>query len=229
MAHAPSAAPETFNPLDPHGFHKGHHHGHVIMRAATLRNVLLALLAFTVLTVAATRVEIWLTGDLGLTLPRWVNIVVAMSIATVKAAIVCLFFMQLKYDNPVNSFIFLFCLFAVGLFLGFSAMDLGSRAPSDPFEKGEIVAGGTGLGSAVPNYARPREELIAEIGIDEYNRLAAEAHAHAGHGHATHHADASTSNRSVRRQGLTPGLFDEHADDHAPHDAHAAPAGGSGH
>jgi len=130
--------------VDPHGFGKGHAHGHVILSIFTLRAVLAALLAFTVLTIFCAQGEKILEGWTGVVLPHWVNVAVAMSIATVKGLIVAAFFMQLKYDNPLNSVIMLFCFFALSLFLGFTALDLGGRGEIYPFKAGQVQAGGTG-------------------------------------------------------------------------------------
>jgi len=55
-----------------------------------------------------------------------VNVLIALSIAVVKSILVAMFFMQLKYDNPLHSIIFLFCLFALALFLFFAMTDLGA-------------------------------------------------------------------------------------------------------
>lgn len=78
----------------------GHHH---IVSFETCIKVFVALLFLTVVTVLVSRVDL---GPL--------NFTVAMLIATVKAAVVVMFFMGLKYDSLENrtiffsSFIFLF-------------------------------------------------------------------------------------------------------------------------
>jgi cytochrome c oxidase subunit IV len=66
----------------------------------------------TVVTVAASYLPL---GDL--------EIWVAMSIATVKAALVAAYFMHLRYDNPLNAVMFIFGLLFVALFVGFVLMD----------------------------------------------------------------------------------------------------------
>src|SRR5262245_27997689 len=91
--------------VDPHGFSSGHSHGHVILSAFTLRVVLGTLLLFTVLTVFCAQFEIYIEHVTGVILPHWVNVVIAMSIACVKSVIVAAYFMQLKYDNPINTVI----------------------------------------------------------------------------------------------------------------------------
>ena len=130
--------------VDPHGFSKGHAHGHVVLSTFTLRAVLGALLAFTVLTVFCAQGEKYIEAWTGVILPHWVNVAIAMSIACVKGIIVAAFFMQLKYDNPINTVIMLFCFFALSLFLGFTALDLTGRGEVYAFKAGQVEAGGIG-------------------------------------------------------------------------------------
>ena len=47
----------------------------------------------------------------------------SLTIATVKAALVILFFMHLLWDKPLNAIIILSSLIFVALFLGFTLMD----------------------------------------------------------------------------------------------------------
>jgi cytochrome c oxidase subunit 4 len=51
------------------------------------------------------------------------NLWIAMAIATVKAALVLLYFMHLRYDHPVNAMVFIFTLFFVALFIGATLVD----------------------------------------------------------------------------------------------------------
>ena len=74
--------------------------------------VFAALIVFTVLTVSASRY------DLG----SW-NLIVAMAIATVKASLVVLFFMHLRYDNPFNALIFIAALVFMALFISLALLD----------------------------------------------------------------------------------------------------------
>jgi len=85
--------------------------GHVVP-LWVLFGVFVALIALTVLTVAAT----WV--DLG----AW-NLAVAMGIATVKAALVALYFMHLRYDKPLHGLIFVTALAFLALFIGLTLMD----------------------------------------------------------------------------------------------------------
>ncbi|MBT3340036.1 MAG: hypothetical protein HOM34_09690 [Planctomycetes bacterium] len=51
------------------------------------------------------------------------DLAVAMVIATVKASLVALFFMHLRYDRPFNGFIFMVALGMLGLMLAFVMVD----------------------------------------------------------------------------------------------------------
>lgn len=146
MNHATQQPVEAFNPDDPHHFSDlGEHHGHNITNARTLVGVLLALLACTALTVGAAEVERYAVFEMGWQLPHWVNIAVAMSIATVKALMVIAFFMALKYENPLYTVIFLFCIFAFALFLGLTGMELDNRGHLYAWKQAAIHPGGTGV------------------------------------------------------------------------------------
>ncbi len=85
--------------------------------------VLAALLTLTFITVFAAGVNF---GS------NTVNIVIALTIATIKASLVGLFFMHLLHDKPVNAVIMVAGFIFLGLFLGFSFVDADSRVVYDP-------------------------------------------------------------------------------------------------
>lgn len=229
MSHKPQITHQHFaddldEQVDPHGFDKGHHHGHVIMPVFTLRTVLALLLFFTFMTVGLAQLEKAAAAYFGVVLPGWVNVAVAMSIATIKSLIVAGYFMQLKYDNPLNSVIMLFCVFALSLFLGFTAIDLGLRGTVYPYKAGEITAGGTGnvtrteivdgkpvkvtVSKALYQFAA--DQFLEKVGPKRFEEIkAAVAH---GHGpHEDHGPTSNSPNASRPRSGTTPGLFDDKA------------------
>lgn len=144
--HVPNAA---FDPNDPHGIIGAQSHGHVIVSAKMLIVVLSVLLVFTVLTVFLAQAEKWFAAAFGVDIPQSVNVAICMSIATVKSIMVAMFFMQLKYDNKLHALIMGFCLLAFGIFLGFTALDLGTRGRLDPVKEHAVVAGGTGKNGLV--------------------------------------------------------------------------------
>jgi cytochrome c oxidase subunit 4 len=82
--------------------------------------VLGALLFLTVLTVAVTGVDLGAKG----------NLVVAMVIATIKAALVVVFFMHLAWDKRFNALAFIAGILFVILFLGLVVADRAEYRPS---------------------------------------------------------------------------------------------------
>ncbi|MFO0837983.1 MAG: cytochrome C oxidase subunit IV family protein [Phycisphaerae bacterium] len=91
--------------------------GHVVP-VWLLFAILLILLVLTWATVAATQVQL---GSL--------NVWIAVIIATVKATLVALYFMHLRYDRPFNGIILISSLVFVMLFVGFALMDTGAYKP----------------------------------------------------------------------------------------------------
>jgi cytochrome c oxidase subunit IV len=96
--------------------HHDDHHG--ISHVASMK-VLLGtggtLLVLTLVTVLATKVDFGPSINLG----------IAMAIAVVKATLVVLFFMHLKYDKIFHTVVFLSAILAAALFVGFTLMDTG--------------------------------------------------------------------------------------------------------
>lgn len=93
-----------------------HHDDHGLSHVASIK-VLTAtggtLLLLTIVTVLATRV------DFGAN----INLAVAMAIAVLKATLVILFFMHLKYDRLFHTVVFTSAVLAACLFVGFTLMD----------------------------------------------------------------------------------------------------------
>lgn len=205
-------------------------HGHMIVPAFTLRAILAILLFFTLLTVGAAQAEQWVSSTFNVVIPQWVNVFVALSIATVKTVLVVMFFMQLKYDNPTNTLIFVFTVLTVACFLGFTGLDLGNRATLDPRKAVNIMPGGTG------GIMRGKTEIVGPITQFARNQAIADGtyhpHPHGHHGGTQIITDAgflaplpaigSSSNVSRPVSGVTipglPGYF-------APADAHGHDAG----
>jgi len=92
------------------------HDDHGISHVASLK-VLLgtggSLLFLTIVTVLATKV------DFGAN----INLALAMFIAVIKATLVILFFMHLKYDKIFHTVVFASAVLAASLFVGFTLMD----------------------------------------------------------------------------------------------------------
>lgn len=82
------------------------------------------LLFLTIVTVLATKV------DFGPSM----NLALAMFIAVIKATLVVLFFMHLKYDKVFHSVIFVSAILAAALFVGFTMMDSGQYQQSNMWD-----------------------------------------------------------------------------------------------
>jgi cytochrome c oxidase subunit 4 len=105
---------------DEHGAHDdGAVHAH-ISPWTFLVAIFGALIVLTLLTVAASYVNF---GS--------ANTIIAILIATVKASLVALFFMHLRYDKPFLGFIFVAAFGFLGLFLLLTMDDLGTRGRVD--------------------------------------------------------------------------------------------------
>jgi cytochrome c oxidase subunit 4 len=89
--------------------------------AKTYTLTLVVLLILTAITVGASYIQF---GSL--------NVVIALTIATIKASLVALFFMHLRHDKPVNAVIACAGFLFLGLFLLFTFLDVGTRDPLQP-------------------------------------------------------------------------------------------------
>ncbi|MGE0480184.1 MAG: cytochrome C oxidase subunit IV family protein [Phycisphaerae bacterium] len=96
----------------------GHHGvGHIVPTGLLLA-IACVLLVLTVVTVAVTWVDL---GPL--------NLWIALLIAVVKAALVVLYFMHLRYDAPFNGIILVASLVFVMLFVGLALTDTKAYQP----------------------------------------------------------------------------------------------------
>ena len=105
---------EVQPPADEHG-----PMGHVVP-PAVLAAVFAVLVILTVITVAAASPRF----DFG----SW-NVWIALSIATIKAGLVALYFMHLRYDNPFYGLIFVTALVFLAIFLGIVLLDVSGYQP----------------------------------------------------------------------------------------------------
>ena len=108
--------------MSAHAHNDGHGHGelqmghHHVSSSAMFLNVLLALLVLTIVTVGASRI------DFG---PA--NMLIAMLIASVKASLVILFFMHVKWDTAINKIVFLSSFLFLSLLFIFTLSDQATR------------------------------------------------------------------------------------------------------
>ena len=103
---------------------QAHDHEHLVHGGPKLYLAVLAgLLFLTVITVGASYINF---GS------AMVNVVVAMFIASIKASLVALFFMHLRWEGRMNAIIFCSTLFFLGLFLIGCYTDNINRPPLEP-------------------------------------------------------------------------------------------------
>jgi cytochrome c oxidase subunit 4 len=104
-----------------------------VMPAPVLLAVFFGLILLTIVTVAAT----WI--DLG----GW-NVAVAMAIATVKATLVAMYFMHLRYDAPLHGLMLLVAVVFVALFILVTLLDTLQYQPDvEQYRERQQVSAGT--------------------------------------------------------------------------------------
>jgi cytochrome c oxidase subunit 4 len=123
--------------------------------------------ALIVLTVITVGVSYFSFGD-------W-NLIVAMLVATTKAALVCAYFMHLKYDDRFNTLVLLSAFAFLGLLFVFSLADLPRRGEIEAVERGTIEVLPK---SSIPGYHEESHEGAAG---DDHGAAAADS---TGHGEA---------------------------------------------
>lgn len=85
---------------------------------------------------ALTAITVWVSMyDLGS-----MNIVIAMTVASVKGILVLLFFMHLKYTDKLYSIAFAAAIVILGLFITFTMFDTLYRGEVDPVKGSTIKA-----------------------------------------------------------------------------------------
>ena len=110
-----------------------HHHddqiGHIVP-VKFLMLICCILLVFTVITVWVSRYDF---AEINIS---ELNIIVALLVATIKATLVGLYFMHLRWDRPIIGFIFVGSILLVVLFVGMALTDSAAYHP-------DIVKGDT--------------------------------------------------------------------------------------
>ncbi|MHB8974189.1 MAG: cytochrome C oxidase subunit IV family protein [Pirellulaceae bacterium] len=114
MEHLPSSTTD----LHAASAHPDEDSAHVVSFRILL-TVFVGLLVLTYITVAARYVNL---GGL--------NIWIALGIATLKGALVVLYFMHLRYDSPFYSIVFVAALVCMFLFMGIAILDTIQYQPA---------------------------------------------------------------------------------------------------
>jgi caa(3)-type oxidase subunit IV len=156
-----------------HDDSKKHSHHHHILPDKLALGVGAALLFLTWVTV-------WVAGiDFG----RF-NLIVALAVATTKALLVCLFFMNLLYDKRENGVIFGTSFLFLAIFIVLAGSDFYFRGDvyvKEFFAKQPLLKAATG---GAPKFKQPwvsKPELVA-LGKEQFNNQCASCHGEAGLG-----------------------------------------------
>ncbi len=153
---------------EPHEHSDDHAHaadGEVHAHVGSYRQYLaifFALIFFTLLTVGIARVHL---GP--------ANLAVAVVVASIKAVLVCVFFMHLKDDNRFNSLVLVISLLFIGVFFAYTTNDTGHRAMLDTqagakfsLATGDVAPGGYVAPKAPEHHAAADTEHKATGGGD---------------------------------------------------------------
>jgi caa(3)-type oxidase subunit IV len=149
------------------GAHEGEH-GHYILPDSVALKTLIALAVLTVITVALSFVHL---GK--------INFLVGMLVATVKACLVVLIFMNLKHDDKANAVIFGSAFIFLAIFFGLTAPDTMTRG--DVYFRGPVPMLPVKGASKFKKAWEPTDELVAH-GKELYATNCASCHGGTGHG-----------------------------------------------
>ncbi len=131
----PHSSPETS--AHGGGAHDVHPEVGHLVPTGTLVAAGLALLVLTVITVAVTKIDV---GEF--------NLPIALGVAAIKATIVILVFMHLRWDRPFNLLVLIGSMLFVVLMMCFTMMDVSAYSPS--FFKGNPPDAQTTLSASAP-------------------------------------------------------------------------------
>ena len=124
--------------------------GHLVPMSVLIWTAI-ALLFLTVVTVAARYV------DLG-----QFNVPLALGIAVLKATLVALFFMHLRWDKPFNQLVFIACIAFVVLLIALTVLDTGQYAPT-------IYDGNPGTVQTTLDEFAPEAPIAQKTGVTSPN------------------------------------------------------------
>ena len=126
MAHSEHLAPDQE--------HAGDYDVHTHISSVGFYAAILAtLMVLTIITVGVSYVHL---GKL--------NLIVAVVIASIKATLVVMFFMHLKYDNKFNAMVLIVSLLFIGVFFAYTLNDTDHRAEVD-IDQGNKIQQSTGI------------------------------------------------------------------------------------
>jgi cytochrome c oxidase subunit 4 len=163
---------DTIDPHETLSTEEAHeHHAHVTPFWPRVW-VFMVLLVLTALTVWSSNIHSFWIGNTLIELGPMAHITIALVIATVKAVLVAMYFMHLKYDTPMNTAVVGATVFGVVLFIGLTLADMGARDVLDRAQHQTIMRGGT---SHMVRDDQGRPTFITGMGVVEAARQNAKA------------------------------------------------------
>jgi cytochrome c oxidase subunit 4 len=137
---------------------KSESHPHIV----SLRVYLMVGLALYILTAVTVRVSLIPLGGL--------NVVVAVTIAAIKATLVVLFFMHLLYDNKMYALVFLVAILFLAFFIMLTMFDVVTRDEMDELQLKPIE-------EKAAIYRKADTTLVDSMGVE----LEGDTASHSGH------------------------------------------------
>jgi cytochrome c oxidase subunit IV len=154
--------------------HAEHDDGRVHAHISSIKFYIVIFVTLITLTVATVGVSYVHLGP--------ANLAVAIVIASIKAALVCLFFMHLRHDNKFHALIFVSSLLFIGVFFAYTVNDTGRRGEVDESQGTQSISPSGAARAAAPGGdTRPEPKGEPE---ELRHEGATEGHEPAeGHGH----------------------------------------------
>jgi cytochrome c oxidase subunit 4 len=156
--------------------HEEHDDGRVHAHISSIKFYITIFTALIILTVTTVGVSYIHLGP--------ANLAVAIIIASIKAALVCLFFMHLRHDNKFHALIFVSSLLFIGVFFAYTVNDTGRRGEVDDSQGTQSISPSGSASAAAPGGdTRPEpkgepEELRHEGHAPDEADRPAEGHGH---------------------------------------------------
>jgi len=138
----------------PHHGEETHTHDHTKWYIGTI----CALFVLTAITVFAATVNF---GS------NFVNLMIAIAIATVKASLVVLFFMHLRWEKGMNAIVFLSSVFFVAVLMIFTFIDINTRVKIEAAASTEPGASDITGPAPIPMYVGKGAEPVAGASADK--------------------------------------------------------------
>lgn len=179
MSHNPTLH-DTIDPHDTLSIQEAFEDHHHVTPFWPMFWVFSILLVLTALTVWSSNIHHFWIGNTEIHVGSTAHILMALVIATVKAILVGMYFMHLKYDSPMNTAVVAATIFGVLLFIGLTLADSTTRSAFDSGQHQKVMAGGD-------SHRAPDGSFVKGTGVVAAAK--ANAKAHGSNPDADHAAD----------------------------------------